>query len=134
MSKEMKQSKTTDRQVLTKNEFVIAMKKGWENLDWVRGWFFADAKGSVHFDHSDQIAKACAIGAASYNMKVDPHTLIKMLPKEMGGIIAAASNNAGSASVAIETIEQLEWRDYTFSESIAICSEFQLARLMKGNE
>lgn len=109
--------------MITRDEFLAGMRKGWERLEWNNGHFYA----SGPLDYTgwpidwpsditrDNATSACAIGAYAYAVGlVDDAEIWDVLyggaiPERVFEDIVDASNRAGSKEAAIRAVEAIEW-------------------------
>lgn len=96
--------------MLTKEQFIADMTKGWETLGYARNWFFVDANNQPVLNVKNAVS-ACAIGAAAIAAGEEPHPYALKLPGDMWNDIASASNDAGSKEDAIKAVMALEWSE-----------------------
>lgn len=98
--------------MLTKEQFLADMKKGWEVLEYTRNAFWA-VKGDfygyttmVATHNRDETQCACAIGAAAYAAHKNPEYYSAQIPYGFAAAIAQASDTAGEKEAAIRMVEQ----------------------------
>lgn len=95
---------------IPRNEFISAMKKGWEQVGWVAYKRGEDKNKSYVEPPNPRVVAACALGAAQIGLGYEitsgmlGHTLLHK--------IAWASNSAGSKEAAIAAVEALDWEGY----------------------